>query len=497
MAIVVIVSTTLSFLLSLALPTISPMTSKATRKHIIEQTMRRINGRVTKVSETAERWSWIRLGLFVGGIIATGGAYFALGPVAMWIVVGLFAVGFWISVVIHQHLEGRITRYQAWLNWQEQQLARMDLIWGILKPIEFHIPPTHPYAHDLNIVGDYSLLRLLDTTVTTEGRARLAAWLTTTAPDLAETQTRQSIVQEIAPRHRLRMKIAVEASLNKGARGWTTAQLQEALQPSAAESTLWAWAIGAGLFAWVNLALIVLNVAGQLPPYWYGTLPLYAILLFAGQRVVGDMFNDALTLESALRPLNSVFTVLERWNYQRTPALAELATPFRDSTARPSHIVARVMQVVNLTGVRGNPMMWLLLNFVLPYDFLVAIRFNRVRQGLSALLPDWLERWFRLEAVSALANLGYLNPHYTYPVVQDAGRGTQDAETDNLPNGIEKVGAGRLGTEPMEWEAQTRPPLDGKNGNPPPSPLPRGGTRDTVSRFAFPLSPFPLEGRAL
>ena len=78
--------------------------------------------------------------------------------------------------------------------------------------------------------GEQSLLRLVDCAVTSEGSRRLLAWLSATEP-YAETGERQSIVKELAPRHRLRMKVAVSATLKRGARGWSLAQMREALKP--------------------------------------------------------------------------------------------------------------------------------------------------------------------------------------------------------------------------------------------------------------------------
>ena len=61
---------------------------------------------------------------------------------------------------------------------QEEALARLDRSWDDL-PMSWvpEVPPDHPYAVDLDIVGRASLFQLLDTTATRMGRESLAAWL--------------------------------------------------------------------------------------------------------------------------------------------------------------------------------------------------------------------------------------------------------------------------------------------------------------------------------
>jgi DNA mismatch repair ATPase MutS len=87
----------------------------------------------------------------------------------------------------------------------------------------------------------------------------------------------------------------------------------------------------------------------------------------------------------------------------------------------------RINRIVNATGIRGNPFVWLLLNIVAPWDYFFALQLDKHKASIAGLLPVWLDLWFELEALSSLANLAYLNPQYAFPEIK------QDEDQDNSP----------------------------------------------------------------
>jgi DNA mismatch repair ATPase MutS len=120
-------------------------------------------------------------------------------------------------------------------------------------------------------------------------------------------------------------------------------------------------------------------------------------------------------MQAALEQLLVVFRHLERWNYHHVPHLAQLCQPFRDEAQRPSEALKGIRRVVNGTGLRANPILWLLLNALMPWDLYFAYRLWQQKRKLADHLPLWLACWFEVESLSSLANFAYLNPHYTFP----------------------------------------------------------------------------------
>jgi hypothetical protein len=154
---------------------------------------------------------------------------------------------------------------------------------------------------------------------------------------------------------------------------------------------------------------------GLIAPIWQITFLLYLGLILAKSRTTGEVFEEAATLEDALRQLGAAFGWLERYSYHHTPHLKTLCAPFVDERHRPSTYLARITRVVAAMGVRGNPIAWFALNALMPWDFIFTHRLNRHKAQLAQHAPTWMEIWFDLEALSSLANLAYLNPSYTFP----------------------------------------------------------------------------------
>jgi DNA mismatch repair ATPase MutS len=64
-----------------------------------------------------------------------------------------------------------------------------------------------------------------------------------------------------------------------------------------------------------------------------------------------------------------------------------------------------------------NPVIGLLINLVLPWDFFFAYLAAIYRQEVSQSLPAWLQSITSLEALISLANFSHLNPDYTFPEI--------------------------------------------------------------------------------
>jgi DNA mismatch repair ATPase MutS len=154
---------------------------------------------------------------------------------------------------------------------------------------------------------------------------------------------------------------------------------------------------------------------------WQITLALYALLMLNKTMKINEPFKEASRLRDILAQLSAVFRQLETVSYGRTPHLAQLCRPFHQSEQKPSNFLKRLNRIVNATGLRGNPVFALLLNILFPYDIFFAYKLQRARQELAGKLPGWMDIWFEIESLASLANLAYLNPHYTFPTFNTAG----------------------------------------------------------------------------
>jgi len=399
---------------------------KETRLHAHQRQVRRLQRRLEQLQQTSQHYSWIRVGIFLGGLTLSGIALFQVGDWLFWGGLVVTALIFGLVVRCHQQVERSIARHTTWQAIKITQIARMQLDWTHL-PATFIEQPRyeHPFEADLDIVGARSLHHLIDTTSSRAGSLRLRDWLTTPVPDMEQVMQRQQRIRELMRQRHFREQLTLHARLAaRTAEKWDAQRLLAWLDGSAPTAPLGRLLVLFSAFILLNLSLLVLNAVGLLPPIWQVTLVLYLVLLLAMARVTGQVFDEATALREALEQLLAVFRYLETYGYHNTPHLAALCTPFRSESQRPSHHLARITRVVAATGLRGNPFAWFFLNAALPWDMYFAYRLRQLKRNLAAHLPIWMDVWFELEAAGALANLAYLNPEYTFPTFTPAAEQT-------------------------------------------------------------------------
>lgn len=394
------------------------MINQQIRAQALSRQIRRVRQTLHRLEEVSRRLSTWRLLVFVGGAGLSGLAFLTVGVNGLWIGLLVTAILFVAVVAYHQRIEQAVLRYDTWRQLKETHLARLNLAWEQLPPaLVIPVHKRHPLEIDLDLAGQYGLHRLLDVAVTTEGREQLRQWLIAGEADWPGVLPRQALVAELRPRPLFRDKLTLAGQLF---RGRDTQAVTALLRPNdpALLTALRTWLIGLGIAAALNLLLLLLHQLGLIGPIWQVGVLLFLLVGGLKGQQAGDVFKDAAALRDTLEQWLNVFLHLEKDRYRHTPHLRQLCAPFLNSQQRPSHYLQRANHIVNATGVRGNPIVWLLLNAFFPWDLFFLYRLELVKADLVRESPRWLAVWHTLEALSGLANWGYLNPDYPLPTIQ-------------------------------------------------------------------------------
>ena len=229
---------------------------------------------------------------------------------------------------------------------------------------------TIPFAHDLDMVGERSIHRLLDTAVSRGGSARLNNWLLATEPDSVQIERRQALVRELVRLTAFRDRLTLNGWLAAGDSGdsidgdrvlaWFRGQAQAG--PSRVDMLF------LSALAVVNALLFIGNSLGVLPRWWPFTFLVYAGYSLFRLRALGDLFGQAMSLRDGMGNLHGIFRSLETYHFGANLNLRGLCAPFLDQQQRPSAQLRRLERVVAATGLRGNPLLWTLVNAVVPWD---------------------------------------------------------------------------------------------------------------------------------
>ncbi len=411
------------------------MTVKRTRRiRVLSNQIERLQRRIDLLQCRGDRLSHWRLGSFAL-LFLLGAVIFLTWGALPWAVASLIIlIPFVLTVRWHRQVESSKKRHQILLELKITQLARMRLDWdqipvgGVDRATE-----NHSFAVDLDLIGDRSVMRLIDVSITKEGGQRVCDWLLENEPNPKRTAGRQAIVKELIGLSALRDRLILNATLassrfdveqpsqskksadsNLFETKWSSEPLVQWLQKKVETNSLRIVLIILMLLVPLNLFLLVGFINGWLPPLWLVSWFIYGAITLSQSRNVGPLFRDAAYLIDSLRQLSAVFNTLENRSFDRSPALKELISPIREEGRRPSEQLRRANKLLSAAGLRVNPIVGFMLNAFVPWDIFLSYRLGIFKQNLAKIVPEWLDIWFELEALYGLANLGTLYPEAAF-----------------------------------------------------------------------------------
>jgi hypothetical protein len=406
---------------------------KQIRLHILERQLGRLERKIRQLRRVSERYTKSRIIIVLIGLSGSIVSAQLGGEGLGWSVLTVVAVLFGVVAYYHHLVKTSISKHEIGLHIKSSQVARMKLDWK-------HIPsisPTsehsdHPFEIDLDITGSHSLHQLLDVSISQNGSQRLRDWLLATIPDPQLIGKRQALVQELIPLFLFRDKLLLYSAMTSkdSNEKWDGKKLLDWLQQHPVTPSLRSTLIVLVFLAVANIAILILTNLAILPKFWRISYFIYFGILFVKQKEIKDAFGEALSLEGTLRKLKVVFQHLETYRYGKSPTVAGLCAPFLDKQNRPSLQLKRISRVASALSLRSNPLVWLLVHLIMPWDIYFIHRLYRYKIKTTELWPVWLNIVFELEALNALANFAYLNPDYAFPeIISDKGPRVHPAGT--------------------------------------------------------------------
>ena len=332
----------------------------------------------TGASASFSRW---RLVLFLIGFVTTVGLYRLEHYSAGNWSTALFLIGFVIVAAYHNRLEHRIHRLTIWSALKRQHLARLRLDWQALPPCPPVTAEAHLYAPDLDLTGPHSLLHLLDTATSTQGRERLASWLLTQPPDEQIWKNRQQLVRELTRLTNVRDRLTVQARLMGEAEingHRIAAVLQHQLHLPYLHIILPVQALLAVLTAGLALAAL-LNL---LPGYWMISFGLYAVIYLSTDQGE-ELLEHAVGLHHEVEKLGSVLQFLERRANNTGSPLAAACRALTEAETAPSALIRHLAWALHGVSVKAHPLIHLAFNALCPWDLFFTFRLQQFQRQIG------------------------------------------------------------------------------------------------------------------
>jgi hypothetical protein len=319
------------------------------------------------------------------------------------------------------HLHRRTRRGERWEEALralcDEGILRLDRRWRELAEAlpaserrRESVGSAHPYARDLDVLGDASLTRLLGPVTSERGRGTLHRWLLAPAgPE--EARARQEAVRELSSRDELRCVVAAHGRIDAPEGAGTVASfLAWAEQP--------AW-IGPGL-RWAAWVLPLLSV-GLGAASWFLAWPaLWALPALAQVEVLRRWWRrihaELATVEEGGLPLRAYVpqvALLEAQSWS-APYLQDLDRQLHRAGDPASRELLRLARLLDTVESRRN-FVYAALAPVLLADIHLAAALDRWRGRSGKAVRAWLETLGTWEALSALATVAHDHPDWCFP----------------------------------------------------------------------------------
>jgi MutS domain V len=365
-----------------------------------------------RMAQRQETISRARLGVALAGALVWGLA--AAGWLSSWWLLGPVAA-FAMLVVVHARVRTHRRRAERAAAFYAGGLARLDGRWpGTGRSGARFLEPDHPYAADLDILGEGSVYERLCAARTSMGEETLAAWLLAPA-DPAAVRARQAAVQELAPRLDLREDLAV---LGEDVAAIVRPDALAALATSTGRPPTTRLRAGALAVTATTLAAVAAWSLGLAPVMLVvGAVALQSVARWRLRERVQDV-DRAVAGHGP--DLDLLATVLAR--FEREPLTSPLLARLRDAllTGRqhPSVVIGRLRFLVDLFDSRRNQF-FAPIALLTAWDVHCALAIEAWRARHGGAITGWLSSVGQLEALCTLAGFAWEHPDDVYPDVDE------------------------------------------------------------------------------
>ncbi len=382
---------------------------------------------ITKVVEHLkifdQRFFWYRLSAFLGAwILAILTRFVFPGWAWVWVLSGMILI-FLVVVFFHRWLDRQCQQYQNAQVWLTQQVARSKLDWEHLPELQAQLlTPDHPFMNDLNLFGERSLLQLINTCVTRGGQERLHAWFLTPDLNYDMITQRQTLVKELVQLLGFRTRLMlIGGQIKQDFKGlWDDQEIFRWLKSHTSQNSIKRVLVLLTFLAGLNYILLALNLFAGWQAFWQFSLILYLGIYFFQYRTYQSTFQDAYQLSKDLQPLEKSLVFLETYPARQGSQLAGLLSAVKKSDQKPSSYLRKIVMISSAASLQNNQILSLVVNALIPWDIFFAYVLDGFKQQLNQHLPDWLDIWYQVEGLTALANYAYLNPEYQFPVIRNS-----------------------------------------------------------------------------
>lgn len=367
-----------------------------------------------RAASKSQQVSWLRVGVFLGSVALAWYLFshdnLLVGAIAVLLCYVLFVV----VLRWHSRLDFKYQQLALLRRVNEQEVERLQ---GKLKQFDggnAFIDDHHPYTSDLDIFGHNSLFQLMNRSVTSIGKARLASWFrAAVAPE--EVLQRQEAVAELAQPQQLDWLQALLA---------LPMHYKHDQEPA---DDFIGWFSGKAFFKqrpWMKVLLLVLPVLtlAAIVGWLYGYSGYIAVVFLLAQYGVAHRFRlerdeyyeKSIGIYEAVRSYTRQLQHIEQHNF-RNAKLQQLRQGLQQSGTTASVSLHQLANIIDFFSYRLSTLMAFFLNSILMWDFIWMYRLEHWRDRYLKQLTASLDILAEMEALVSIAAFQHAHPGYAVP----------------------------------------------------------------------------------
>lgn len=363
------------------------------------------------LSRKSDKYSNIRLWTFLSTIVVSALLFILDFQV---ISIGTFLTGILaFSILVNSH--NKFLMFYKKINLLSERkkvgVARIELKWEDIPPYVVDTESDNGLFNDLDITGEKSLFRLINDTVSIEGRQLLIEWLSLRKSSGSDAVWKSEIVKELKNFHLLRERLFISMNLFSK-RSLSFNRVSSVVNKKTKIKPLNGIIFFSSFLMTTSFVLLFIlkETAIIESPLWLIPLILYILIYYTKSKMIDDGFNGIGEISDELNKLSAIVSVAESLKAKNINHVRQILNPVFENN--PSTSIKNIQQISSAVLARENALMKIILNLVFPWDIFFYRKLVEVVSPLKIGFNSCIEALIKFDAFNSIAEFSYLNCNY-------------------------------------------------------------------------------------
>lgn len=331
---------------------------------------------------------------------------------------GMLAISAFTAFVLLSLLDGRLKKrikgIQILIHINEKEVNALAGNYSSFDPGNEFIDQSHDYTHDLDIFGDGSIFQFINRTATIFGKLRLAEYFNNAFGQSDKVIQRQKAVKELSGLIELRQKLQVIFHNEEIAETDKTEIIQWFKSESPVRNLKLLRILAFGLPA-ITIISITLSAFSILAfPSFLIVLQLAVVFIYARQTM---QVQNIITSKSKILNRIAQGLLMIESTKPESEYLGKIQKLLVAEQGKiPSKSIHQLSVILNHMDSNLNILVSIILNGLFMFNLHLLLKVEKWKKQNQDKVPDWFDSLADFDALCSLANFGYNNPGFIYPV---------------------------------------------------------------------------------